>query len=216
MVPADPASVGPAAPIDPAAGGEPAADPDPAALRTAVPEAPEGYKVNLTDEARAALGMTDNDPMVSELAKFAHANGKPQGWVDDALEAAAALASAGVFDAGFDPAAEVAKLGENGPARQREVETFAEALKMRGEITDEEFGALMSLVPEAAGTTLLEKLRKMMGANGAVPAPNGTQTDPTEAAKEEARALARDPRYETDRAFRAMADEKFKLAFANG
>ncbi|MFN3321662.1 MAG: hypothetical protein ACK43M_23280, partial [Allorhizobium sp.] len=42
-------------------------------------------------------------------------------------EAAAELAKAGLFDAGLDPAAEAAKLGENAAGRRREVEVFAVA-----------------------------------------------------------------------------------------
>lgn len=169
--------------------------------------------MNLPEEARTALGLVENDPMVSELAKFAHANGKPQGWVDDALEAASALASAGLFDAGFDAAAETAKLGDNGPARQREVETFAESLKARGEIDDEMFGDLMSLAPTAGGVRLIEYFRKQQGADvkPQIRPTGGNPSDKSEAL-EKARELRRDPRYDKDRVFRAQADRAFKEA----
>ena len=206
------------APADPNAAPEPKPEPTPeeaaAAARAAVHETPDGYQVNLDDGAREALGLADGDPLVAGLTDYAAKNGKPQGWVDDALEAGAVLAKAGLFDSGFDPAAEAAKLGDNAAGRRREVEVFAEALKARGDGFDEDmFGELMSLSPTAAGIRTVEYLRKMMSNNGQLPNPGGQQQDPADAAKEEAKTLAADPRYGKDRRFTREADEKWAAAF---
>lgn len=122
------------------------------------------------------------------------------------------MARAGLFDAGLDPAAERTKLGDNAEGRQREVEVFGQALKARGDITEEEYGALLSLAPEAAGVTLIEKLRKMMTDNGQIKPP-GDAPSAEDAAKEEARTLAKDPKYGKDRGFTAQADRKWAEAF---
>lgn len=178
-----------------------------------MPEAADGYAVNVSDAAREKLGLTDGDPMVSALSKFAHDSGKPQGWLDDVMEGAAALAEAGLFDSSFDPAAEAAALGDNAEGRRREVEVFAESLKTRGEIDEGEYGELMSLSPTANGVKLIEKLRQMMGASGEIPKPTEGQGATEGAAQEEARALSRDPKYGKDRAFTADADRKWMAAF---
>ncbi|WP_338577786.1 hypothetical protein V8J38_02715 [Brevundimonas olei] len=231
----DPTTGAPPAPTTPAAsseGGEPLLDPnappadgqpDPApeptpeeaaaSARAAVPDAADGYAVNLSDDAREKLGLTDGDPLVAELSKFAHAQGKPQGWLDDVMEGAAALAEAGLFDGGFDPAAEAAALGENAEGRRREVELFAESLKGRGEIDDGMFGELMSLSPTANGVKLIEWMRGQMGPAGQIPKPDGEAVSSEDAAISRAKEMRRDPRYETDRAYRAQADEAWRAAY---
>ncbi|MFC5374739.1 hypothetical protein ACFPIF_19440 [Brevundimonas faecalis] len=215
-----PKASSPAAEAAPAEGGaEPAAKPEPtpeeaaAAARALVPEAADGYAVNVSDTAREKLGLTDGDPMVAALSKFAHENGKPQGWMDDMMEGAAALADAGLFDGAFDPAAEAAALGENADGRRREVEVFAESLKTRGEIDEGMYGELMSLSPTANGVKLIEYMRMQMGAGGDIPKPTEGQGASSNEAQEEARTLSRDPKYGKDRAFTADADRKWMAAF---
>lgn len=178
-----------------------------------VPEAVDGYAVNVSDTAREKLGLTDGDPMVAALSKFAHESGKPQGWMDDVMEGAAVLAEGGLFDGGFDPAAEAAALGENADGRRREVEVFAESLKTRGEIDEGMFGELMSLSPTANGVKLIEYMRKQMGAGGEIPKPGGGQAESGDVLKAKAKEMRADPRYENDRSFRAEADEAFKIAY---
>lgn len=177
-------------------------------------ESPEAYQVNLDEASREALGLGEDDPLVSGLAKYAAEKGKPQGWMDDALEAAAELAKAGLFDAGLDPAAEAAKLGENAAGRRREVEVFAEALKARNDgFDDEMFGELMSLTPTAAGIRMVEYMRKMMTVPVNQPTAEGGGGDPAEAAKEKARSMAADPKYGKDKRFTREADQAWASAF---
>ncbi|WP_138141233.1 hypothetical protein [Brevundimonas vancanneytii] len=192
---------------------EPTPEEAAAAARAAVPEAADGYAVNLSDDARERLGLTDGDPLVAELSKFAHAQGKPQGWLDDVMEGAAALAEAGLFDGGFDPAAEAASLGENAEGRRREVELFAESLKSRGEIDDGMFGELMSLSPTANGVKLIEKMRSLMGQNGMIPTPSGAEPNGADALKAKALEMAKDPKYGRDRQFTAEANAAWAQAY---
>lgn len=214
------AAPGSSADGDPAAGAPPAEQkPEPTAeqiaalaAREAVPADAAAYAVNLDDASREALGLTDDDPLVAGLRKYAHEKGKPQGYLDDVLDAAAEMARAGLFDAGLDPAAERTKLGENAEGRQREVEVFGEALKARGDITDGEYAALLSLAPEADGVTLIEKLRKLMTDNGQI-TPPGSEANAEDAAKTKAKEMAADPKYRTDRVFKASADKAWAEAF---
>uniref|UniRef100_A0A6M3XBV2 Uncharacterized protein n=1 Tax=viral metagenome TaxID=1070528 RepID=A0A6M3XBV2_9ZZZZ len=176
-------------------------------------EAAEAYQVNLDEASREALGLGEDDPLVSGLAKYAAEKGKPQGWMDDALEAAAELAKAGLFDAGLDPAAEAAKLGENAAGRRREVEVFAEALKARDDgFDDEMFGELMSLTPTAAGIRMVEYMRKMMTTPINQPTTQGGG-DPADAAKDKAKEMAADPKYGKDKRFTREADQAWASAF---
>lgn len=201
---------------DPIPSAQPEAEPTPeaaaAAARAATHESAEAYAINLDDEGRQALGLQDDDPLVAGLRSYAATSGKPQGWLDDVLEGAAHLAREGLFDAGFDPAAEAAALGENAAGRRREVEVFAQGLKDRGDLDEAEFGELMSLSPTAAGVRLVEKLRRMMG-TGQIPAPGGVPDEAQEAARTQAREMRKDPRYETDRQYRAEADAAWRAAW---
>lgn len=188
--------------------------------RAAVHTDASAYAINLDDEAKAALKLGDGEDLIVKgiTEHFAKA-GKTQGQLDDFLAQAGDLAKAGLFDAGsFDPAAELAKLGENGEARRREVEIFAEGLKARNDGFDEEMhGELMSLSPTAAGVKLVEYFRKMAGPNGEIAAPTDTNVETSrEAAIANAEALRRDPKYETDRKFRKAADEAFMKAHSKG
>ena len=178
-----------------------------------MPEDAAGYAINLSDEAKAALRLADDgDPIVQGIRDHFKAEGLPQGAFDDFLARAGKLAEAGLFDTGFDVAAEAVKLGENAEGRSRDVEAFANSLKARGDdgFDDEMHGELMSLSPSAAGVRLVEFLRRQMGAAGeiVVTTDNGPSGDPKEVAK----ALARDPRYETDKAFRKEADLAWQAA----
>lgn len=162
--------------------------------------------------------MTD-DPALGAMRNAALAKGWTQGEFNDRFgQAVEALADAGLLVPNFNPAAELAALGDNGAARQQEVEMFAKQLQTRGELTEAEAAELTSLAPTAAGVTLVEKLRKMMGDAGMIVAPAAADPKfPNDTPDQiEARAMARDPRYETDKAFRKEADAKFMAAFSRG
>ena len=198
----------------PAQKPEPTPEEVAAAARAAVPDTAEAYQVNLAAEDREALGLTDNDPLVEALAKFGAENKRSQGWLDDMLEGASILQKAGLFDAGFDPAAERASLGEGAEGRQRDIELFAESLKQRGEIDEGMYGELMSLSPTANGVKLIEYMRRQMGSSGAVPVLGGAEVDALSEAKAKASEMRRDPRYDRDRSYRAEADAAWRDAYS--
>lgn len=198
--------------------------PDPAAAareaaRAVVPADAAGYAINIPDSLKTFVAAEPGDPAWQTLAKHAADQKWPQGRVDDAVALLEAFAKEGQLEPVFDPAAETAKLGANGKAQQQEQETFLTALKARGDINEDDFGELMSLVPTAAGTRALAKLRGLMGpAGAAIPPP---ATDPVEggqagdtAAQAEARKMARDPRYGVDSKFTKQADAAWMAAFS--
>lgn len=209
-------------PEAPSPSGEDAAKPEPTAEETAaaaleaaravVPEEAAGYAINLSDEAKAALRLADDgDPIVQGIRDHFKAERLTQGDFDDFLARAGKLAEAGLFDTGFDVAAEAVKLGENAEGRRREVEVFANALKEREGFDEEMHGELMSLSPSAAGVRLVEFLRKQMGAAGEIVPPTATSaaTGP-DALMAKYREMRADPQYESDRKFRAEADGYFQ------
>lgn len=178
----------------------------------AVPESFDKYDLTLGDQAKEVLGDLSADPAVKALREAAF----DQGWTvrqfnDRVGPVIDALAAKGLLVPNFNPAAELAKLGETGPARQQEVQVFADALKSRGDIDDAEYGELMSLQPTAAGVSLIEKLRKMAAGQGG--GPGGGDLPSADTLKAEAREMRRDPRYDSDQAFRREADAKFKKAW---
>lgn len=179
-----------------------------------VPESADAYTLNLSDEAKAKIG--PDDPALKKLRETALSEKWTQGQFEERLgPAISLLEKAGLLQANFDPAAETAKLsegGKDGKARQADVQVFADNLKARGDITDAEYGELMSLAPTAAGVTLIEKLKAMGGAGAVNPGSGSSVT--VDQAKEAARAMRLDPQYETNPAFRQQADRAYVAAFS--
>lgn len=214
---------------DQGAGDEGTGDqkPDPAAeaaaaataARAVVPDTADGYSANIPDALKPFMPGIDAealkaDPMVATLREHFKAQGRSQGEFDNLFDSLGVLAGKGMIPKPIDFAAERTALGENGGARQAEVETFAKALKQRGDIDDAEFTELMSLAPTRAGVTLIEKLRKMSGANGDLTPPGDKQEGEGDTPEQkEARDMAHDPKYGRDGAFTKEADKKWQAAF---
>lgn len=197
------------APIVPAAD---AAAADAAAAAAAIPDTADGYAFTVSDKARGLLGDVSQDPAVAAAREFAKSKGWTQGQFDDHIGGLVNhLAEKGLFEPTFDPKAQTTALGEHGATRQRELYTFAESLKTRGEINEEQFGELISLIPTKPGTELLEFLRKQMRGGG-VDTGGGPAGD-TADAKAKAQQMAADPKYHTDRAFRKEADAAWVAAY---
>lgn len=179
-----------------------------------VPETADAYAFTPSEDAAKILGDMSNDPALKTLREAAKEKGWTQGQFNERIvETVNILASKGLLQANFDPAAEVAKLsegGKDGKARQQEVQVFADSLKARGDITDVEYGELMSLMPTAAGVNLVEKLRAMSTKGGAPIAPGGG--DGNVDALAQARAMRLDPKYETDPTYRRQADAAYMAA----
>jgi hypothetical protein len=191
---------------------DPAADPavaEAAAAAAFVPADAAGYKLD-AEALKPFLVGGDADPVAAELRAFAHANGLPQGWIDQQANLVKHLSEKGLLGDAFDPAAELTALGENGPARQQEQETFLTSLKENGQLDDDEYSELMQLVPTAAGTRALEKMRaRMTGNTDALQPPAAPSGDPKADQLAKYRAQRADPKYETDKAFRKQTDQLF-------
>lgn len=184
------------------------------AARAIKPDKADGFALNLSDKAKAGLGDMTNDPALAAVREHALAKGWTQGEFDDRIgETLNVLAEKGLLAPAFDPAAELAKLGEGGKAKQEDLQVFAKNLLERKEITADEYEEFMSLVPTAAGTLLLGKMRRMMGAAGEIKV-EGTPAETKDQLMERARNQRRDPRYNTDPQFQRETDELRKRAFA--
>lgn len=186
------------------------------AAAAVVPETAAGYALNIPESLKGALNAEAlaNDPAIVALRDHYKAQGRPQGDFDKLFEAMGVLQDKGILGKPVDFAAETAALGANGVARQKEVETFAQSLKQRGEITDAEFGDLMSLAPTASGVSLVEKMRSWKPVTDLKNPGDTPAVDPKEKAQADARTLAEDPKYGKDRAFTQAADEAYKKAFS--
>jgi hypothetical protein len=182
--------------------------PDPLTLK---PDAADGYGFTVSDKARSALGDISNDPAVKEAQAYAFEQGWTRGEFDKNVGGLVNhLVEKGLFEPTFDPAAETAALGEHGATRQRELQTFLDSVKTRGEIDDAQYGELSRLVPTAAGTRALEWLKGQMRGGGLDTGGDGAAV---EDGKAKAMEMAQDPRYRSDRVFRAEADAAWVAAF---
>ncbi len=179
-----------------------------------MPTGDQSYELRLPEGGEIYAPEAANDPVVKALMEGYKELGYSQRDLDITLGAIKVMADRGVLQPPFDPAAEVAALGDNGAVRQQEQQTWLTSLHERKEIGDDEFGELMTLVPTAKGTRALEQLRKIMteSTTGAV-LPTTTTVDPKAQAQQEAKDMAADKRYRTDRDFQRQADLKWKQAF---
>jgi hypothetical protein len=172
-----------------------------------VPAAADGYTIAASDALKPFLGGAD-DPAIKELREFAFAEKWPQSRMDDTLKLMQHFADKGLLGDSFDPAAEIAALGENGKAQMEEQETFINAAVANGKITEAEAEELLTLSVTANGTRALAALRKMMGEAGLVVAPAGGGVDHA-ANLNRAKEMRRDPQYDSDPKFRKEADALF-------
>lgn len=139
----------------------------------AVPEKPEGYKVELKlpDTVKVPEGMPkldpSKDPRTPLLQKLAH----ERGWTNDDVNALVAL------DAQFEIAsynseavrllAEDKKLGDTATERRVALRNQLDALTAKGDITADERAAVNAEYMNAAGVTVIEKF--LQKANGGIP-----------------------------------------------
>ncbi|HZL00475.1 MAG TPA: hypothetical protein VFC47_11310 [Caulobacteraceae bacterium] len=182
-----------------------------------VPATAADYTLNIPDGLKAYIVSPEalaTDPLLAAIREHFAAAKRPQGDFDTLFEALGVAQAKGLLSPPIDFKAQREALGENGAARQAEVETFAKSLKARGDIDDGEFGELMSLAPMAAGVRLVEKLRKMGNQPSGVAPPPAAADNPASAAQAEAKAMARDPRYGKDSAFTKAADAAWQKAYA--
>jgi hypothetical protein len=99
--------------------------------RAALPQAPDGYKPELPKDFKAPEGMKfefkTDDPALKSFAAIAHKAGLTQEQYSEALSAYAADRLATQQNIDNAKAAEVTKLGVNGPARKTAVDTWLTA-----------------------------------------------------------------------------------------
>lgn len=180
-----------------------------------VPDTPDGYVFTVGEKATTALGDMSKDPALNALRDAAKAEGWTQGQFNERVgKVVDILAEKGFLVPSFDPAAELATLsegGKDGKARQQEVQVFADSLKARGDIDEQEYAELVSLQPTAAGVRLIEKLRAMSATGGLQLGGGDTTKDQL---RERAAEMRRDARYDTDGKFRREADAAYMAAYS--
>lgn len=184
------------------------------AARAAVPETADGYQFEVTEDLKRFIPQGDADPAVKSVRDFAKAQGWQQGRFEDVMGSFKALTEAGVLAPPLDFKAETARLGDTGPQRQSELETYTDALLARGDITEGEAAQMKSLLPVADGVTLLEKIRAMSQNTDTKIDPPAAAADPVKTAQDEAKALRRDERYGKDHDFTKAADKAFIDAYS--
>lgn len=100
--------------------------------RLSLPSMPDGYKAELPADFKVPEGMTfefrADDPLMAQAREFAHRSG----WSQDTFSQALALHAASQVEAAqtlqHAKAAEIAKLGVNGPARVTAVSNWLKAV----------------------------------------------------------------------------------------
>jgi hypothetical protein len=178
-----------------------------------VPEKPDGYSLTFSEKAKGLVGDLSNDPLVKALQEHAHTNKWPQKDFQRMAEVLELAAEKGLLEPPIDAKAEAAKLGKDGEQRQRDMETYLQALQARTDIDAEMFGEGMTLGATANGIKLLEFFRKQMPNGGRIDPPLGALSGDVSADQARAREMARDPKYNTDRDFRREADALWQNAF---
>ena len=179
-----------------------------------VPDTADGYNFKLSDETAKLVGDLSDDPLMKSIRDHAKAQGWSQGQFNAVSEILELAAKSGAMTAAIDPAAELKALGENGAARQKEMETYLQALKARNEIDEAMFEEGAFLMQTAAGIKLLEHLKGQAKAVGDMDPPPDGGGDPKAAAQAKAREMAADERYKTDPAFKREADKLYMEAFS--
>jgi hypothetical protein len=175
-----------------------------------VPEKADGYSLTFSEKAQALVGDLSNDPLVKALQEHAHTNRWPQKDFQRMAEVLELAAEKGLLEPPVDAKAEAAKLGKDGEQRQRDMETYLQALQARADVDAEQFAEGMVMSRTAAGMRLLEFFRAQMPNGGKIDPPGDGGAGPLEAQKDAWRAKRTDPKYENDATYRHEVDKEFQ------
>lgn len=138
----------------------------------AVPEKPEGYKIELKlpDDVKIPEGVKfdpSKDPRLPMLLKTAHELGLSNADVNKLVTLDAQFALANHNAEAARVAEETAKLGEKAKDRIAAATSWTKALGETGGFTADEVGEIRAMASTASGVTALEKL--MAKVNGGIP-----------------------------------------------
>lgn len=183
-------------------------------LRKEVPEAPDGYKVELPKstlpEGFTPIQPPESDPMLKALREIAHEAGLKPAQFSKMTDAFYAWQASLMID----PAVEMGKVGENAVARADAVRAF-----LHRHLTPEEAQGVEAMTFTAQGVLGLEKLMQMAergaapGAGNAIGAAAGGAgvMSPTEA-----KSAIRDPEYNRNTDKGRELREKVAAFFRSG
>jgi hypothetical protein len=150
----------------------------------AVPEKPEGYKIEikLPDDVKVPEGLKfdpSKDPRLPVLLKTAHELGLSNADVNKLVTLDAQFALQNHAAEAARVAEETKKLGEKAADRIAAATNWTKALAEKGDFSADEVGEIRAMASTAAGVTALEKL--MAKVNGGIPGHVPTPpTKPTE------------------------------------
>lgn len=168
-------------------------------------DAPESYKVNLSDDIKVPenveLDLTDDDPLVKWFFGVAKEQGMTQETVDKMLNEYITIELANMPDV----QAEIEKLGDHGQDRMLRVHNWLET-----KLSDTQFAAMNSTLSNAAQIEALEVLMKTAGP-GDFDGDGGGQM----LTLDELRAMQNDPRAyrDKDKAFLAKIEAGYKRLY---
>lgn len=173
------------------------------------PAKAEDYKFEAAKDAKYGEIKAD-DPLMTVFRAAAHKHGIPQ----EAFQGIVSEVLAGIFEGmpePMDPAKELEKLGKNGQAVVDNVVGWITGLETGGTLSKDEADEMIRIGASANG---IKALSKIMARAGEKPIPlDSAPAGEGLPSKEELYAAVRDPKYQTDPAYRAKIDEQFKKVF---
>lgn len=179
------------------------------AAKGAPPDKPEAYKLERPKDLPEHISTDEGDPTITGLRALCHKAGMSQErfteFMGGYLELAKTLLPA------VDVAAEIAKLGDNGPAVQGAVEAWGRGMVTDGRWSQEEFDEVIGLGQTATGLRALNKLREVYG--GAPIPVNPGEGEGTALSATELYALVGTEKYNSDPAERERVKKLFEKHF---
>lgn len=173
------------------------------------PAKAEDYKFEAAKDAKYGEIKAD-DPLMAVFRTAAHKHGIPQ----EAFQGIVSEVLAGIFEGmpePMDPAKELEKLGKNGQAVVDNVVGWITGLETGGTLSKDEADEMIRIGATANGIKALSKIMARAGEKSipldSAPAGEGLPS------KEELYAAVRDPKYQTDPAYREKIDAQFKKVF---
>lgn len=139
------------------------------------------------------------DPIVAAFAEAAHAEGLPQTTFQTIADKVYRTLISFTHDKYefYDPAVELAKLGEGGKPLMEGIHTWLGGLQSRGTISQAEFNEAMELGKYASGIRFLNKMRTLTGEQP-IPISGPTVDGAEQHSDEELYAMVGTEKYQTD------------------
>ena len=170
-------------------------------------KAPENYDVNFLKEQQVDI---DTDPLVKGSLEWAKTHGLTQEAYEDLAKMFMETGEETVARTNADIASQKKLLGNKADERIGSVMKFADTLRARGVLSDEEVKEFDEMAGTALGVKVIEKIRSYYGEQ---PIPTTEPTEDLGMSHEEIKGMVADARYGKDPAFTAKVEKLFERAF---